>query len=81
MAAADFVVALYNPASTGRRWQLPAACAILGRHRSPETPVGIVREAYRPAQQVAVVPLRALAEQSVDMLTVLIVGNGATPHG
>jgi len=57
---------------------LPAACAILGRHRSPETPVGIVREAYRPEQQVATVPLRALAEQSIDMLTVLVVGNGAT---
>lgn len=78
VAAADFVVALYNPASAGRRWQLPAACAILARHRSPETPVGIVREAYRPAQRVATVPLHALPEQSVDMLTVLVVGNGAT---
>jgi precorrin-3B C17-methyltransferase len=78
VAAADFVVALYNPASGARRWQLPAACAILARHRAPETPVGIVREAYRPAQQVVTVPLRALPEQSVDMLTVLVVGNSAT---
>ena len=78
VAAADFVVALYNPASGGRRWQLPAACAILARHRPPDTPVGVVRCAYRPEQQVAVVPLGAVAEAVVDMLTVLIVGNRET---
>src|SRR5207247_3055514 len=45
VAAAEFVIALYNPASGGRRWQLPEAVAILGRHRAPDTPVGIVRAA------------------------------------
>src|SRR5579885_3208895 len=69
LEAADFVLALYNPASSARRWQLPAACAILRQHRSPETPVGIVREAYRPGQQVAIVSLASLADQPIDMLT------------
>ena len=78
VAAGDFVVALYNPASGGRRWQLPAACAILARHRASETPVGVVRCAFRPEQSVAIVPLGAVAEQAVDMLTVLIVGNSET---
>jgi precorrin-3B C17-methyltransferase len=76
--AGDFVVALYNPASRGRRWQLPEACAILGRHRAPETPVGLVRAAYRPGQAVRIVPLAAVAREPVDMLTILIVGNSQT---
>lgn len=77
-AAADFVLGLYNPASAGRRWQLLAACAILLRHRPPETPVGVVRAARRAGQQAAIVTLGELAAQPVDMLTVLIVGNRAT---
>ena len=77
-AAADFVLALYNPASRERRWQLGEACAILSRHRAADTPVGLVREAYRPGQTVAVVPLSALATQAVDMLTIAIVGNSQT---
>jgi precorrin-3B C17-methyltransferase len=78
VAAADFVVGLYNPASRGRPWQLGEACAILRRHRPDSTPVGIVRDAFRPTQRVGVVSLGALAEQPVDMLTVLIVGNRET---
>jgi len=77
-AAADFVLVLYNPASAGRRWQLPAACAILQRYRTPTTPVGLVRAAHRPEQQVAIVDLAALPAQAVDMLTILIVGNSQT---
>jgi precorrin-3B C17-methyltransferase len=77
-AAADFVLALYNPASRERRWQLGEACGILARHRAEDTPVGLVREAYRPGQEVAVVPLSALATQAVDMLTIAIVGNSQT---
>ncbi|HZS00350.1 MAG TPA: precorrin-3B C(17)-methyltransferase [Chloroflexota bacterium] len=77
-AAADFVVALYNPASRGRRAQFGEACAILRRHREDETPVGIVREAFRPGQQVAVVPLGALAAYPVDMLTIVVVGSSQT---
>lgn len=77
-AAADFVLALYNPASAGRRWQLPAACAIIRRHRTPETPVGVVRAAYRPGQRVAIVPLGAVEQEPVDMLTIVIVGSSQT---
>ncbi|HLI26826.1 MAG TPA: precorrin-3B C(17)-methyltransferase [Chloroflexota bacterium] len=77
-AAADFVLALYNPASAARSWQLSAACAILLRHRPATTPVGLVRAAYREGQHVAIVALGELAAQPVDMLTILIVGNRAT---
>jgi precorrin-3B C17-methyltransferase len=78
VAAADFVIALYNPASRDRHWQLREACAILDRHRPDTTPVGIVRDAFRPGQRAEIVPLRALPERPVDMLTILLVGNSET---
>jgi cobalt-precorrin 5A hydrolase/precorrin-3B C17-methyltransferase len=78
VAAADFVVALYNPASRGRQWQLPEACAIIGAHRPPSTPVGVVRDVYRPGQQAQIVTLGELAAQAVDMLTILVVGSTQT---
>src|SRR5205807_772322 len=51
---ADLVVALYNPRSARRTWQLDAARTILLQHRRPETPVGVVADAGRPNQAVAV---------------------------
>lgn len=77
-AAADFVVALYNPASARRREQLPRAREILLRHRGSETPVGVVRNAGRPGQDVRLTTLGGLLDEPVDMLTVVVVGNSAT---
>lgn len=77
-AAADLVVALYNPASSRRRDQLAQAQAIMLRYRGPDTPVGIVRNAFRPGQQVTITDLGSLLEQGVDMLTLVIIGNSAT---
>ncbi len=77
-AAADFVVALYNPRSKGRTTQLGQAREILLRHRSPDTPVGIVRNACRDGEEVSVATLGALAEEKVDMMTIVLVGNAST---
>lgn len=77
-AAADFVLGLYNPASATRHWQLGAAVGILLQHRSPDTPVGVVRAAYRDGQRTAIVALGEVPAQPVDMLTILIVGNSHT---
>ena len=77
-AEADFVVSLYNPRSKGRDWQLGKACEILLGHRSPDTPVGIVRDAYREGQRVILTDLGSLRPESVDMLTVVIVGSSRT---
>jgi precorrin-3B C17-methyltransferase len=79
-ALGDFVVVLYNPRSRRRTWQLLEARRILLERRSPQTPVGIVREAYRPEQKVIITDLGNLEEQSqkVDMFTTVIVGNSAT---
>ena len=77
-AEADFVLSLYNPRSKGRDWQLGKAREILLEHRSPDTPVGIVKDAYRQAQKVIFTDLGSLSPENVDMLTTVIVGNSRT---
>ena len=77
-ALGDFVVSLYNPRSKGRDWQLGKVREMLLEHRPPETPVGIVRDAYRPTQSVALTDLASLRPEEVDMLTVVVVGNSQT---
>lgn len=74
-ARADFVVVIYNPRSRKRDWQLGRARDILLAHRPPETPVGVVRSAMRPEQDVRVVPLAELDAAAVDMQTTLFVGS------
>jgi cobalt-precorrin 5A hydrolase/precorrin-3B C17-methyltransferase len=77
-AEADFVVSLYNPRSKGRDWQLGKAREILLDYRSPDTPVGIVKDAYREGQEVMLTDLGSLSPEDVDMLTIVIVGSSRT---
>jgi adenosylcobyric acid synthase len=77
-AAADFVVALYNPKSRGRTIHIAEAQEILSRHRAPQTPVGIVRNACRPGEEVTVTTLADLLTHEIDMLSMVIVGNSQT---
>ena len=77
-ARADFALALYNPASSQREWQLSEACALLLRYRAPETPVVLARALGGPAERIAVVTLAQLNPRDVDMRTVVLVGNSAT---
>ncbi|MFD8387851.1 precorrin-3B C(17)-methyltransferase [Streptomyces sp. NPDC059680] len=77
-AEADIVVTFYNPRSRGRDWQLPKALAILAGHREPTTPVGVVRNASRPDEASRVTTLAGLDPATVDMMTVVTVGNTAT---
>ncbi|POX61965.1 precorrin-3B C(17)-methyltransferase [Streptomyces sp. Ru62] len=77
-AESDLVVTFYNPRSRGRDWQLPKALAILAEHREPTTPVGVVRNASRPDEAGRVTTLAALDPTTVDMMTVVTVGNTAT---
>ncbi|MFI5958721.1 precorrin-2 C(20)-methyltransferase [Cryptosporangium sp. NPDC051539] len=83
-AAADFVIAIYNPASKSRRHQIEAAKELLLTRRAPETPVVIGRDVGGPEETVRVVTLGELDVSEVDMRTLLIVGSSrtrATPHG
>ncbi|MEW2625974.1 precorrin-3B C(17)-methyltransferase [Streptomyces sp. NPDC048106] len=77
-AEADLVVTFYNPRSRGRDWQLPEALGILAGHRAPTTPVGVVRNASRPDGSSRVTTLAGLDPATVDMMTVVTVGNTAT---
>ena len=79
-AIGDFVVVLYNPRSGRRTWQLPEARRILMEHRDGTTPVGLIRDAYRPGQLISVTDLDRLEEsfEDVDMFTTVVIGNSST---
>ncbi len=77
-AAADLVLALYNPASASRRWQVGAARDILLRHRDPKTPVVVARDVGRPGEAITVTTLADLDPETVDMRCLLIVGSSTT---
>lgn len=72
---ADFVTAVYNPKSTGRYWELYRLKELFLQGRSPETPVGYVRQAGRDQEEVRVTTLRDFDSEDVDMFTVVIIGN------
>ncbi|POO76462.1 precorrin-3B C(17)-methyltransferase, partial [Bacillus sp. MBGLi97] len=68
-ARGDFVIALYNPNSGKRTGQVLAAQRILLRHRAPETPVAIVKAAYREDQAIHLSRLDAFADCPIGMLS------------
>lgn len=75
-AQADFVTAVYNPKSEGRYWQLYRLKELfLKEGRSPQTPVGYVRQAGREDQEVHLTTLAAFDPEAVDMFTVILIGN------
>jgi precorrin-2 C(20)-methyltransferase len=74
-AAADLVVALYNPVSRRRNWQLGRTREIFLRHRRPDTPVGLVDKAHRPGQRIWQKTLGELTNDGIGMETMVIVGN------
>ncbi len=77
-AQADFVIALYNPKSGRRTKQIMEAQRILLKYRSPETPVGLVKSAFRDSQHIVLTSLRDMLEHEIGMLTTVIIGNSST---
>ena len=77
-AAGDFVVALYNPRSKGRDWQLARAQELLLAGRPGTTPVALARQLGRPEEQVSLHTLGDLPIEQVDMLTLVLVGNSTS---
>ncbi len=77
-AEADFVLAIYNPVSRRRDWQLARAREILLEHRPPATPVVIARNLGRDGELVRVTTLDELDPRVVDMLTVVLIGSSET---
>jgi precorrin-2 C20-methyltransferase / precorrin-3B C17-methyltransferase len=78
LAKADLAIAVYNPRSVARPWQLGAALEVLLRQRDPATPVVVGRDVGGPQESVRVVALGSLDPATVDMRCLLIVGSSAT---
>ena len=77
-AASDFVIAFYNPASGRRQRQIQRAREILLEHRLPETPVALVKSAYRFRQNIVHTQLSEMLDYDIGMLTTVIVGSTQT---
>jgi precorrin-2 C20-methyltransferase/precorrin-3B C17-methyltransferase len=77
-ARADLVLAIYNPASKSRTWQVGAMRDLLLAHRDPGTPVVIGRDVSGPREEVTVVRLADLDPIDVDMRCLLIIGSSQT---
>lgn len=77
-AMADFVIALYNPRSGRRTRQIVEAQRILLQYRSPHTPVGLVKSAYRETQHITMTTLADMLNHDIGMLTTVVIGNSTT---
>ncbi|MCP2261512.1 precorrin-2 C20-methyltransferase / precorrin-3B C17-methyltransferase [Streptoalloteichus tenebrarius] len=77
-AKADLVLALYNPASRSRRWQVAAMRDLLLEHRGPDTVVVVGRDVGGPGERVRVTTLAELDPDEVDMRTLLMIGSSTT---
>jgi precorrin-3B C17-methyltransferase len=78
VAMADFVVALYNPKSGRRTRQIVEAQRLFLRHRRSDTPVAIVKSAYRRREHIVFTTLDQMAEADIGMLTTVLIGNSNT---
>ena len=83
VAYSDFVVALYNPKSGRRTRQIQEAQRIFLRHRDPQTPVAIVKSAFRAKQRIEFTTLENMTDCDIGMLTTVLIGNSNTfvKHG
>ena len=77
-AQAGFVIALYNPISRARPWQLTAALERLRRHLPATTPTIFGRAVGRADETIAVTTLQAADPAGADMATLVIVGSAET---
>ncbi|MCZ4541135.1 precorrin-2 C(20)-methyltransferase [Dietzia maris] len=78
IAAADLVLAVYNPASRSRTHQVSDAREVILRHRCPTTPVVVGRDVGRAEESLTVTTLGELDCGSIDMKCLLIVGASGT---
>ncbi|MQY17238.1 precorrin-2 C(20)-methyltransferase [Nocardia macrotermitis] len=78
VAAADMAIAVYNPASSQRTWQVAALRDLVLEHRKPDTPVVLGRDVGGPTESVRVLTLSELDPAEVDMRTLLIIGASTT---
>lgn len=77
-AESDFVVALYNPKSGRRTEQIVRARDIFLACRKADTPVALVKSAYRDRQDIVLTDLQGMLDHKIGMLTTVLIGNSNT---
>jgi precorrin-3B C17-methyltransferase len=79
-AMGDYVTVIYNPASKKRVHQLRDTRDIFLKYRKPDTPIAIIKGAYRESQELVVTTLEKMLEHQdmLGMITTVIVGNSST---
>jgi precorrin-3B C17-methyltransferase len=77
-ASAGFALALYNPVSRARPWQLGAALERLRQILRPATPVVFGRAVTRRDERIVITTLEAADPAIADMATLVIIGSGET---
>lgn len=75
---ADLVVALYNPISSARPWQLGAALGLALEIRPAGTPVMLARAVTRADEDIRVLTLAEAREAPADMATLVVIGASGT---
>ncbi|MFW6181119.1 MAG: precorrin-3B C(17)-methyltransferase [Spirochaetota bacterium] len=78
VARADLVAVMYNPRSRSRTVYIEQARDIFLSCRAPGTPVGIVREAGTQDQEITLSDLGSFTQHTIDMSSVVIIGNTRT---
>jgi len=79
-ASAGFVIALYNPISRARPWQLQRAFELLRGYLPANTPVVFGHAVGRPDERILVTVLEAADGSEADMATCILVGTSETRH-
>jgi precorrin-3B C17-methyltransferase len=79
-ALGDYVTVIYNPASKKRVHQLGDTRDIFLKYRKPESPVAIVKGAFRESQAIVMTTLDKMLEHQdmLGMITTIIIGNSST---
>ena len=77
-AMGDFVISLYNPASGRRQRQIVEAQEIIRKYRPGDTPVALVKSAYRSRENIIMSDLDNFLEYEIGMLTTVLIGSSQT---
>ncbi len=78
VAAADLVLALYNPRSRSRTEQVAQMQTVLLEHKAPEPVVVVGRDIGRAEESLTVTTLGELDPESIDMKCLLLIGASST---
>ena len=74
----DFVIAIFNPKSMERNWQLKRTIELCLDSRSRNTPVLVARQVGRKYQSKRFFTLNSIPLEDIDMLSIIIIGNSKT---